>query len=353
MGNMHTSTMRRAGRVGAVLAIVLVSGPVATAGATRHRRPTAVPATRVAFHAFSLGGGQTLDGEAADQPWDITRGADGNMWFAEDNYSGYDFSGSVIGRVTPSGLITRFPVPSQGVLQGVAEGYDGNVWFTEGAQSGAYVGRITPSGQITEFPVTDALNIARGPDDEMWFSADEFVGRIDENGNSTIYQLPPPREAHDLVEGPDGNLWFTVIWNVDSPAWDEIGRITPTGTVTLFRIPHFNAIPTGITVGPDHNIWFGEHGGRIGRITSSGKITEFPLKSSNGPIVSGPGGKLWFLDAGRHEIGRITTSGKITEFRVPGITEGPAFGLGVGDGRTLWFTQTYGGAVYRATIAHP
>ena len=42
-------------------------------------------------------------------------------------------------------------------------------------------------------------------------------------------------------------------------------------------MPTAGSRPFGITTGPDGNLWFTEYGGdKIGRITPSGTITEFP-----------------------------------------------------------------------------
>jgi streptogramin lyase len=49
-----------------------------------------------------------------------------------------------------------------------------------------------------------------------------------------------------------------------------------------------------------------------------GTITEFALSSTSSPfrIAAGPDGNLWFTDQGTRAIGRITTSGTITEFSI-------------------------------------
>ena len=60
------------------------------------------------------------------------------------------------------GTFTEFKVPDAMVndLHGISAGPDGNVWFTvRGANK---IGRITPSGRVTEFPIPTA---AIGPDD--------------------------------------------------------------------------------------------------------------------------------------------------------------------------------------------
>jgi streptogramin lyase len=64
------------------------------------------------------------------------------------------------------------------------------------------------------------------------------------------------------VTGPDGNLWFTEYWG------NKIGRITPTGTITEFPIPTKGAGSVGIALGPDGNLWFTEFAtNKIGRVT--------------------------------------------------------------------------------------
>ena len=76
----------------------------------------------------------------------------------------------------------------------------------------------------------------------------------------------------DIVAGPDGALWFT------EARGDKIGRITTTGDVTEYPIPTAGAFAADITVGPDGALWFTESSGnKIGRITTKGELTEYPL----------------------------------------------------------------------------
>ncbi len=42
---------------------------------------------------------------SASNPADVTQGADGNVWFTE-------YAGNKIGRSTPSGTITEYPIPT-------------------------------------------------------------------------------------------------------------------------------------------------------------------------------------------------------------------------------------------------
>ena len=78
-------------------------------------------------------------------PAGITLGPDGNMWFVE-------IFTDKIGRMTPSGVITEFALPTPvSAPNDIAAGSDGNLWFTEDV--GNKIGRITPAGVITEFPL--------------------------------------------------------------------------------------------------------------------------------------------------------------------------------------------------------
>src|ERR1700731_2568477 len=72
-----------------------------------------------------------------------------------------------------------------------------------------------------------------------------------------------------ITAGPDGALWFT-----EGNA-NKIGRITTAGVFTEFPVPTANSFPAGITAGPDGNLWFVEAIGNIGRITTTGVVAEF------------------------------------------------------------------------------
>src|SRR5262249_5731396 len=67
------------------------------------------------------------------RPYQITAGADGNLWFTES-------AGNRIGRITPDGTLTEFSLPNPGSPFGITAGPDGNLWFMEFSR----VGRITP-----------------------------------------------------------------------------------------------------------------------------------------------------------------------------------------------------------------
>ena len=62
-------------------------------------------------------------------------------------------------------------------------------------------------------------------------------------------------------------------------------------TIVEYALPSDTPRPTGITSGPDGNLWFAEQNtNNIGRITTAGVVTEFALPANSSPdyITSGP-----------------------------------------------------------------
>ena len=58
---------------------------------------------------------------------------------------------SLIGRITPAGVITEYGLHDLSAPCAITAGPDGNLWFTECNINGNAIGRITTSGVITEF----------------------------------------------------------------------------------------------------------------------------------------------------------------------------------------------------------
>jgi virginiamycin B lyase len=298
----------------------------------------------------------------------ITEGPDGNIWFVDD--IGINPTLPNVGRVTPAGVVTDFPVPlfdslTDAHLDGITAGPDGNLWFTGSSESGegrsstpipqhGFIGRITTSGTITLFasPNTNSTpgSIIAGSDGNVWFTDSGNIGRITPSGTITEFASPG---TGALVLGPDGNIYFSFSGELTTEAGtsetnDSIGRITPSGTVTTFTdhamSPGGNgALIASLTAGPDGNIWFVDDIGvnptlaNVGRLTPSGVITDFSVPIFNAlvdehldRIITGPDGNLWFdgsSEAGEGRsstpipqngfVGRITPGGSIALFATP------------------------------------
>ena len=93
-----------------------------------------------------------------------------------------------------------------------------------------------------------------------------------------ITEFPVPTANADpsgITAGPDGNLWFTEL------TVGKIGMINPT-THAISRVRHPHAVPSpaAITAGPDGNLWFTEipRQAKIGEINpATHAITEYPI----------------------------------------------------------------------------
>jgi len=229
------------------------------------------------------------------------------------------------------------------------------------------IGRITPGGNVREYPLpanSFSTSITAGPDGNLWFKEPGKVGRITPAGAISEFPLSSssfvdisnwPRLLGDLwlwgdiTTGPDHGIWFTEPGTNTQNG--KIGRITPSGTISEFPMPTPKTQPFGITLGPEGNLWFtavdyNSFRGQIGRITPTGMVSMFPLPSGSGfyspYITAGPDGNLWFteadLDGWNDKIGRITLTGKISEFPLPVPGSGPT-AITVGPDGALWFTE--------------
>ena len=195
---------------------------------------------------------------------------------------------------------------------------------------------------------TGAGSMAAGPDGNIWFTSGSNIGRLTPSGTETLFDASSVGyEAYAIAAGPDGNLWFTEFNGT------VVGRITPSGDVTSFQLHEpgtcapWGNLQRGITAGPDGDVWLLTSCPlSVMRVTPSGFVTDFPVPTTTGQgelqaITAGPDGNLWFTDNENNIVWRMTTSGVFTPFQLPsasypmGITAGP-------DGN-IWFEEAPGG----------
>lgn len=233
----------------------------------------------------------------------------------------------------------------------IASGPDGALWFTE--FNNATIGRITTSGSMTHYGVRNGgsqpYDIISGPLGKLWFTESTFILSAPVNTCSIEVMNPdgtmyaeyvisnsPGGEPHGLCQGPDGNVWFCMNGS------NQIGRITPGGSITLWNLPGGVGSPEDITAGTDGNLWFTLAGtSQIGRITTGGTITEWntPTPSSDPQgIAVGPDGCVWFCEYATSKLGRVVTGPTVsmTDYATPHA--GP-FDLVTGPDQNLWFTE--------------
>ena len=212
---------------------------------------------------------------------------------------------------------------------------------------------------MANVPGAQLDGMAVGPEGDLWF-AKQFVNRIDRitpSGRITEFSkgLPRGTEPDEIVSGRRNDLWFTQRPSPQPPSFQNhgniaFGKITSAGKVTEFPTRLKEIGPRPVVVGHEGNVWFlidNSPGDRaaIGRLTPSGKLTEFSKGLPRGSVLkglsSGPGEDLWFTLSSKTAsreipaIARITPTGAIREFLLPEalnpheIVDGP--------GGDLWF----------------
>jgi virginiamycin B lyase len=147
--------------------------------------------------------------------------------------------------------------------------------------------------------------------------------------------LPGLASIDGLTAGPDGALWFTASKTVANVLTSEVGRVSSNGQITEFPIPNSTSAG-GITTGRDGALWFtnaiaGSNGVElsIGRIDTSGNIQQFPMAAPNiapGQITQANGALVFTVagavfPTGPAEVGRMTTTGSVsfTQLTSPAI----------------------------------
>ena len=94
-------------------------------------------------------------------------------------------------------------------------------------------------------------------------------------------------------------------------------------------------------------MWFTEQAAnKIGRITTAGAITEFPIPTAGSHpagIVATPDsdGSLWFTEQAANKLGKISPAGAVTEYKLPTGLSAPT-GITVGADHDVWFTERDG-----------
>jgi streptogramin lyase len=331
-------------RVSLVLCLLLAvacTGPIAQPSSNATPQPKLASGGVVEYPVPNPSpSGSTCAGCGTASLSGIAAGPDGNVWY-------FDVGQKLVGRVSPNGSITQFPVPGTGSgSEAIAGGADGNIWMVARSDMNGpdWILKVSPAGVVTKYPLANGVGpegITWGPDGNIWFT--EFwtgrVGRMTPAGVITEFSLPTPN-PRGIVTGPDHNLWIAE----GGLQHESIARLTIKGEITEFPLGsnvNHQLQPHNIVAGPDGNMWFTEIG-QIGRITPAGVITQFPIGSGHDSVfglAGGVDGNVWFIDATANAVGRITPTGDIRQHPLPRRNAGPVAIAAGSDGR-LWFTES-------------
>ncbi len=297
----------------------------------------------------------------------IVSGPDGNLYTSNAVVS---TAGTVVRSITLNGSLC---IPSQGLasspMGGLAFDPGGTYWYTSRC----------PLPMWPLFPLPEPPFLASSAGDVylapmfpvlLWTAAGlwlagvpgEGVWHMSSPGNFDKTALPASSDqdgsntALGLAADGDGNVWYS------RSGTNRVGRISTSGAITEFDLPSSDRQARAMTRGPDGNVWFLETSGDgsrswIARSTPLGQVTEFATPSPVGPggqIAAGPDGNLWFTvpfvgEALLDRLGRVTPGGSITEFVTPTPRSGPA-GITAGSDGNVWLTEWGIGKIGRVNV---
>ena len=226
------------------------------------------------------------------------------MWFTE-------WTTSCAGSIGSPGKIHEYPtgIP-ENESTGMATGLSNFVWFVTDHDG---IGKISNRGKVTIYPYSDDENqptaITLGPDGNMWFieNSGQYVGKITPAGKVTLYPgdfAGNGSGSFGIAAGSDGRIWFTDL------VQNRIDAINTDGSGLTEYTTGLTGTPLSITAGSDGNLYFGETTPVVGRITTAGVITEFPIVASEGSfpvisLVSGPDKNIWFSNNSHSQVGML------------------------------------------------
>ena len=269
-------------------------------------------------------------------------GSDGGegVWFSDEEF-GEPYATAYLTHYSPtqSGL-TRInlntPFPQEhSYISGIAPGLHGEEWFGQSEQR--LLSHITPSGKLSNKLLPPSFypeSVAVDNQGNVWFTRGNGceLGRRSPAGKLTIYNVGG--QCSGLTVGPDGNIWLPV--DVSSEV-QELSAATG-AVVTRYSIP----FPFGIaTLG--QNIYVTEtEPGVVAKITPSGQVTEYVLPEGRKLewMTAAPDGAVWFAEYqgvnGEPAVGRLTPNGELSEVLVPG---GGGVGGITATSDAIYFTQ--------------
>jgi len=104
-------------------------------------------------------------------------------------------------------------------------------------------------------------------------------------------------------------------------------------------VPTARSQPFAITAGPDGALWFVEFHGNMGRITTTGVITEYPTDAGEADgITAGPDGVLWSTGYASNNIVRAPACGLGLSASFANSTLTLNFNLGI-DMPAIWYAK--------------
>ena len=247
-----------------------------------------------------------------------------------------------VAQAAPVGSLKQYRIPTaDSHPRAIAIGSDGNLWFTESSElpAAAQIGRITPAGAVTEFPVECNFciltDIIQGPDNVLYYTSNEDVlGRITTAGTSApAIQMPDTDVLAGSLAVHGDDVWITdfnnhSLWRYDIPSGQFTQFVPPTpsppSTSRWTRRASCGSPRPGPT--PDRPARPGDRRHHL-----------IARRLSRGRSRSPTDGQVWFTARSpRRPSARLNPADQRGD-RVPGRHVGPE-GIAASPDGSVWFT---------------
>lgn len=143
---------------------------------------------------------------------------------------------------------------------------------------------------------------------------------------------------YGIAAGTDGRLWFAQNYT------NQIGAMTPSGTVSEYNVPSGSAGLQALAAGSDGRLYFIEaNTGKMGAVTAAGVFTEYVVGASGDPdqIAEGPDNRMWCTLVNSDNLCALTTAGGNSTYAATPGSANPLF-VAAGPDGNMWYTTSAG-----------
>lgn len=166
---------------------------------------------------------------------------------------------------------------------------------------------------------------------------------------SSLYCLSSVIADCPVYFGKDGSLtYLNLPFGADPNTQPSLIWLTASGTSTHKQLPA-DALSSSAAFDGAGNFWYMRTLSRtqvaVGRMDSSGRITNYPYQPSTLDIVAGRDGTIWLNDRVTRSILHISPDGVVRTYAIPGLATDVLTQLVPGSDGSVWFYELHSGTV--------